>query len=258
MPKSLSVVLITLNEAANLPRTLSSVQWAQEIVIVDCGSTDATLQIARNAGARIFEEPWKGFAAQKNSAIADATGDWILSLDADEEVSPELALEIQALLASEPEFSAYRILRLNHFLGAPLRHGGYWPDPKLRLFRHGAARFLDQPVHETMKADGPVGRLKGHLIHHCYPTIEDYIEHTSRYSTLAAQALVDSGRASRSRLWLFWNACLNPAATFLYNYVFRLGFLDGREGLLQHFNHSVYIRRKYSKAWHAARDARQP
>ena len=151
MPKTLSVAIITRNEAANLPRTLASVRWANEIVVVDSGSTDATLDLAREAGARVFEESWKGFAAQKNSAIAHATGDWILSLDADEEVSPQLAQEIQALLAGEPASSAYRIPRLNHFLGCPLRHGGYWPDPKLRLFRRGAAQFADRPVHESMQ-----------------------------------------------------------------------------------------------------------
>ena len=256
MPKTLSVALITLNEAANLPRTLASVRWATEIVIVDSGSTDATLEIARNAGARIFTEPWKGFAAQKNSAISHATGDWVLSLDADEEVSLELTREIQALLAGEPEFSAYRISRLNHFLAAPLRHGGYWPDPKLRLFRRGAARFLDRPVHETMQSDGPAGRLRAPLIHHCYATLDDYIEHMNRYSTIAAQALVASGRAGNSWPWLVWNALLNPAATFLYNYVFRLGFLDGRAGLLQHINHSFYIHWKYAKAWQAVREMR--
>jgi glycosyltransferase involved in cell wall biosynthesis len=256
MPKTLSVALITRNEAANLPRTLASVRWAGEIVVVDCGSTDATLAIARNAGAHVFEEPWKGFAAQKNSAIAHATGDWILSLDADEEVSPELAHEIQALLAAEPAFSAWRIPRLNHFLGRPLRHGGYWPDPKLRLFRRGAAQFADRPVHETMETDGPVGRLKGHLIHHCYPTLSDYIEHMNRYSSIAAEALAASGRAHRSWLWLTWNGLLNPAATFLYNYVFRLGFLDGRAGLLQHINHSFYVHWKFAKAWQRSQEKR--
>ena len=198
MPKSLSVVLITRNEAANLPRTLASLRLlsgiAQEIVIVDSGSKDSTLEIARGAGARVFMEPWKGFAAQKNSAIDKTTGDWILSLDADEEVSSELASEIQALLAAEPAFGAYRIPRLNHFLGRPLRHGGYWPDPKLRLFRRGAARFQEQPVHETMRADGPDGLLRGHLIHRCYPTMADYIEHMNRYSTLGAETLIASGR----------------------------------------------------------------
>jgi len=265
MPKTLSVALITLNEAANLPRTLASVSWAAEIVIVDSGSTDATLAIARDAGARVFEEPWKGFAAQKNSAIDHTTGDWILSLDADEELSPKLANEIQTLLAADsdpaPAFSAYRIPRLNHFLGVPLRHGGYWPDPKLRLFRRGAARFADRPVHESMQMIGPAnarsGQLRGPLIHHCYPTLNDYVEHMNRYSSIAAEALVASGRAGTSWLWVAWNAVLNPAATFLYNYVFRLGFLDGRAGFLQHANHSFYITWKYAKAYELARKTPQ-
>jgi glycosyltransferase involved in cell wall biosynthesis len=268
VPNSLSVVLITRNEAANLPRTLASVRLVlaieREVVVVDSGSTDTTVRIARDFGARVIEEPWKGFAAQKNSAIDHSTGDWILSLDADEEISTELAREIQKLLAplgsSDPPFAAYRIPRLNYFLGAPLRHGGYWPDPKLRLFRRGAARFADRPVHEALHSDGPAGQLKGYLIHRCYPTLDDYIEHMNRYSTLGAQALVASGRAGCSWLWLAWNAVLNPAATFAYNYLLRLGFLDGREGLLQHLNHSVYIHWKYAKAWHAVRGkkTRQP
>ncbi|MGB7267409.1 MAG: glycosyltransferase family 2 protein [Terracidiphilus sp.] len=256
MPNTLSVALITRNEADNLPRTLASVRWAHEIVVVDSGSTDATVEIARDAGARVFQEPWTGFGAQKNSAIDKTGGDWVLSLDADEEVSEELAREIQALLAGEPAFGAYRIPRLNHFLGRPLRHGGYWPDPKLRLFRRGAARFEERPVHETMHAEGAVGQLKGHLIHHCYATMDDYIEHMNRYSTIGAQMLAASGRADGSWLWLVWNGLANPGATFIYNYIFRLGFLDGREGLLQHMSHSVYIHWKFVKAWEAARGMR--
>jgi len=123
MAKTLSVVLIALNEAENLPRTLESIRWAQEIILLDSGSTDATKQIALAAGVRVADQPWLGFGMQKNAAIARATCDWVLSLDADEEVSAELAGEIQALLAGEPRFTAYRIPRLNHFLGAPLRHG---------------------------------------------------------------------------------------------------------------------------------------
>jgi len=253
MPKTLSVVLITLNEAANLPRTLQSVSWAQEIVVVDSGSTDATRDIATSAGARVFAEPWKGFAAQKNSAIAHATCDWVLSLDADEELSLEVAREIRQLLATDPPFTAYRIPRLNHFLGRPLRYGGYWPDPKLRLFRRGAAWFGDRPVHETMETTGPVGTLTHPLLHHCYPTLDEYIEHMNRYSTVAAQMLVDSGRSPQNFPAMLWSALLNPLATFAYNYFVRLGFLDGREGLLQHLNHSVYIHWKFVKAWQAAR-----
>jgi glycosyltransferase involved in cell wall biosynthesis len=254
MSNSLSVALITLNEAANLPRTLKSIGWAQEIIVVDSGSTDATREIAEANGARFFVEPWKGFGGQKNSAIAHTTEEWVLSLDADEEVSAALAGEIHELLAGKPQFDAYRIPRLNHFLGRPLRHGGYWPDPKVRLFRKGAAQFEERAVHESMQTSGPVGRLKRPLIHHCYPTLADYIEHMNRYSDLAAAKLAANSPAARWGTAAFaWNTLLNPAATFAWNYFFRLGFLDGREGLLQHLNHSVYIHWKYAKAWEAAR-----
>jgi len=256
MAHTLSIVLITLNEAANLPRTLASVRGMGEIVVVDSGSTDATVELARDFGARVFVESWKGFGAQKNSAIEHPTGEWVFSLDSDEEVSTELRAEMEALLAGEPKFAAYRVRRLNHFLGRPLRHGGYWPDPKLRLFRRGSARFEERPVHETMQAAGPVGELRGHLIHHCYPTMEEYIEHMNRYSTAGARMLVERGRVGGSWWWLKWNAVLNPAATFLYNYIFRLGFLDGRAGLLQHLNHSVYVHWKFAKAWEMARARR--
>ena len=261
MRSSLSVVMIAMNEAANLPRALASLRLltqidpeiALEIVVVDSGSTDSTPEIARQLGARVFAEPWKGYAAQKNSAIDQASGEWILSLDADEELSPELAREIAALLAGDPPFRGYRIPRLNHFLGRPLRHGGYWPDPKLRLFRRGAARFEDRPVHETMKADGPVGRLAGPLIHRCYPTLAEYIDHMNRYSSEGAVLLGGRGRTSAALGAWVVNALLNPAATFVYNYIFRLGFLDGREGLVQHLNHAAYIHWKFVKAWEAGR-----
>lgn len=259
MPQKLSVALITLNEAANLPRTLASIGFADEIVVVDSGSCDGTQALARQAGARLLEEPWRGFADQKNFAIAQCSGTWILSLDADEEVSPALAAEIRALLDAEPACAAYKIPRLNHFLGHPLRHGGYWPDPKLRLFRRDAARFGQRAVHETMEVtgEGGIGQLKGHLIHLCYPTLEEYIEHMNRYSTAAAQQLAAKGRAPRSLPALLWQTIANPAATFLYNYIVRLGFLDGLPGLLQHLNHSVYIQWKYAKAWRIVRENRK-
>ena len=253
MANTLSVVLIALNEASNLPRTLQSVSWAQEVIVVDSGSTDETVSLAKEVGAHVTVESWKGFAAQKNSAIDKASCDWVLSLDADEELSPELASEIQALLSANPSFNAYRIPRLNHFLGRPLRHGGYWPDPKLRLFKRGSARFAERAVHETMEFSGPTGQLKNPILHHCYPTMEEYVEHMNRYSTLSAKMLIESGRAPRSLPSLIWHSILNPAATFLYNYVFRLGFLDGTAGLLQHVNHSIYIHWKYAKAWNATR-----
>jgi glycosyltransferase involved in cell wall biosynthesis len=246
---TLSVALITHDEEANLPRTLGSLRRADEVVIVDSGSRDATLDIARLFGASIFEESWKGYAAQKNSAIEHCTGDWILSLDADEEISPELAQEIEIVLAEEQPVAAYWIPRLNHFLGRPLRHGGFWPDRKLRLFRRGMASFIERPVHETLQANGPLGQLNSPLLHYCYPTLEEYIEHMNRYSSLGATVAVAKGKNGRSIPGFLVGILLNPAATFIYNYIVRLGFMDGREGLLMHLNHSAYIQWKYAKAW---------
>jgi glycosyltransferase involved in cell wall biosynthesis len=253
--QTLSVAIIARNEEANLPRTLESIRWSDEIVVVDSGSKDATPEIARSFGARAFEEPWKGFAEQKNSAIAHCGGDWVLSLDADEEVTPELALEIRLLLEGEAPFSAYWIPRLNHFLGRPLRHGGYWPDPKLRLFRRGSARFDERPVHETLEVEGATGRLKSHLLHRCYPTLDEYIDHMNHYSTLGGAIAAAKGHDGRGLASFLVDVLLNPAATFIYNYFFRLGFLDGREGLLMHLNHSVYIHWKFVKAWQAGQNA---
>jgi glycosyltransferase involved in cell wall biosynthesis len=251
---TVSVALITKNEEANLRRTLESVRWADEIAIVDCGSTDRTAEIARAFGAKFFVEEWKGFGAQKNSALAKCTGDWVLALDADEEVSGELAAEIRALLSGTPQCEGYFLPRRNFFLGRWMRHGGYWPDPKLRLFRRGAAAFEERAVHETAHCAGRTGQLRGWLLHRAYPTLEGYLEHMNRYSTLGAQQAVDKGKTSRSWAAFVWNVYLMPVATFEYNYFLRLGFLDGREGLLLHLYHSAYVSWKYAKAWEAGRE----
>ena len=258
MPLALSVAIITKNEEANLARTLASVHWAGEIVIVDSGSTDRTPAIAREYGAQFFVEEWKGFGAQKNSALAKCSCDWVLSLDADEQVSPELAGEIQALLAGTPQQEAYFLPRRNFFLGRPLRHGGYYPDPKLRLFRRGSAQFEERSVHETVHWTGPAGRLRGDLLHHAYPTLDAYIEHMNRYSALGADQAVARGKTGRSVSAFFWSVLIVPIATFHYNYFLRLGFLDGREGLLQHLYHSTYVSWKYAKAWEKGRRPSTP
>jgi glycosyltransferase involved in cell wall biosynthesis len=249
MGKTLSVAIITRNEEANLPRTLESVRWANEVVVVDCGSSDGTVELAWRFGATVIQEEWHGFGRQKNLAIEHCSGEWILSLDADEEVSPNLAREIEALLAGAPAVDAYFLPRRNLFLGRWIRRGGYSPDAKLRLFRKGAAWFEERAVHETMQYDGATRPLKGDLIHRAYPTLEGYIEHMNRYSTLGATQAAANGRTSRSLPAFLANVLLNPLATFFYNYVFRLGFLDGREGLLLHLYHSAYISWKYAKAW---------
>jgi glycosyltransferase involved in cell wall biosynthesis len=257
MSLTLSVSLITKNEEANLARTLASVRWADEIVIVDDGSTDRTPEIARACGAKFLVEEWKGFGAQKNSAIAKCSGDWVLSLDADEEVSPELAEEIRGLLSGQPKYQMYFLRRRNFFLGRWIRRGGYYPDPKLRLFHRGDAQFEERVVHETIRPAGPAGRLHGDLIHHAYPTLDAYIDHMNHYSALGATQAVARGKTSRSIFGFLWNVFVVPVATFKYNYVFRLGFLDGREGLLLHLYHSSYVSWKYAKAWEVGRRGRK-
>jgi glycosyltransferase involved in cell wall biosynthesis len=259
----LSVVIITYNEEVNLGRTLASVaplvrDGQGEIIVVDSGSTDRTVEIARQHGAKVFVEPWKGFAAQKNSAIEKASGDWILSLDADEEVSHPTEQVILRILG--PDADVYSkcegvwFSRQNFFLGRWIQHGGFYPDKKLRFFRRGKGRFKDTSVHETVHIEGRteqspemeynVGGIS--LIHHSYPTLTDYIEHMNRYSSLGAEM-------AGARGFSLINIVLRPLATFIYNYLFRLGFLDGREGLLLHLYHAVYVSWKYAKAWEAKR-----
>jgi glycosyltransferase involved in cell wall biosynthesis len=284
----LSVVIITFNEEANLARTLASVQplvadGKGEIIVVDSGSTDRTVEIAKSFGAKVFVEEWKGFAAQKNSAIDKATGDWILSLDADEEVDPQLqravhdlmeALHGLSALGKQPgdhsppkaeamsevgaiphaDFDGLWIPRKNEFLGRWIRHGGFWPDPKLRLFRRGRGKFESRAVHEDVQVDGITRRIQsGALLHHSYPTLSDYIEHMNRYSSLGTEMVVAKGNGKSKVRFSAINIVLRPLSTFIYNYFFRLGFLDGREGLLLHLYHAVYVSWKYAKAWEISR-----
>lgn len=254
-----SVAIVTLNEEENLERTLTSVRWADEIVVVDSGSTDRTVEIANTLGARVIERTWPGFAAQKNFAISQCTGTWILSLDADEELTPELQTQIRTMLASNPPVDAYYLRRRNLFLGRWVKHGGFYPDPKLRLFRRSAANFAltpqfeERPVHETIAFDGAADTLDFDLLHNAYPSLSTYIEHMDRYSSLGADLLVAKGRTSRSPANFLLNIFVVPQIMFLWNYFFRLGFLDGREGLLLHLYHATYTSWKYAKAWEKVR-----
>jgi glycosyltransferase involved in cell wall biosynthesis len=255
MRKTLSVAMIAMNEEANLPHTLESVRWADEIVLVDSGSKDRTLEIAQSFGAKTSHHAFGGHGEQKNVALDLCTCDWILLLDADEVLTPALQDEIRDVLSGEPGYGAYWIPRLNLILGRWMRHGGFYPDHKLRLFRRGAAR-LSEGVgpHSTPQFEGPRGTLKHDMLHYAYPDMNVYLEHMNRYSSEIAQLLHNKGRNSKSLPAFIWNALLNPWATFIYNYFFRLGFLDGREGLLLHLNHSVYIHWMFIKAWWLSRE----
>jgi len=250
---TLSVAIITLNEERNLPSTLESVSWADEIVIVDSGSTDGTRAAAHAHHARFVHEAWRGFAAQKNFALSLCNSDWVLSLDADERVSPELAASIQQVLRQPEPETAYSMARKNLFLNRWMRHGGYYPDRKVRLFPRGEVRFADAPVHETVGFGGRVQALDGDLIHDAYPTLDGYLEHMQRYSTLGAEIASTRGRNGATLAGFLNGVILNPLATFAYNYGLRGGFRDGREGLLLHLYHSAYVSWKYAKAWERAR-----
>jgi glycosyltransferase involved in cell wall biosynthesis len=231
---TISVAIVAMDEEANIGRTLASVRWADEIVLVDSGSKDRTCEIAREHGARVIVEPWRGYVAQKQYAIELCTQDWVLLLDADEEVSPGLAEEIRADIARPDAASGYKLPRKNLFLGRWIRHGGFYPDPKLRLFRRGQGFVTGHDPHD---------------IHYTYPTLTLYLGHMNRYSSLGAQLAVTKGHRSFS----FTNIVLRPLATLVYNYFFRLGFLDGREGLLLHLYHAGYVSWKYAKAWELSR-----
>jgi glycosyltransferase involved in cell wall biosynthesis len=251
---TLSVVLITWNEEGNLPRTLESVMplvrdGRGEIIVVDSGSTDRTVEIAQAFGAKVFVEAWKGFAEQKNSAMDKASMDWVLQLDADERLETELAGEMKVNLNLGSEMNGFWIPRKNFFLGRWMRHGGFYPDPKLRLIRRGAGRFEEYGAHPTMRVNGPTGRLSHALLHNAYPTLRGYIDHMNSYSSMGAEVAVAKGH----RRFSCTNVVTRPLLTFVYNYFIRLGFLDGREGLLLHLYHSVYVSWKYAKAWELSR-----
>jgi glycosyltransferase involved in cell wall biosynthesis len=255
---TLSVAIVAMDEEANIGRTLASVRWADEIVLVDSGSKDRTCEIAREYGARVIIEPWRGYVAQKNYAVDLCSKDWVLLLDADEEISSGLAEEIRTALADPNAVNGYWLPRKNLFLGRWMRHGGFYPDPKLRLFRRGQGFVTGSDPHDRVELKPEVPRrmhqFKNAMVHYTYPTLTYYIGHMNRYSTLGAQAALAKGHRSFS----IGNIALRPLATFLYNYVIRLGFLDGREGLLLHLYHSVYVSWKYAKAWEMTRTKNTP
>ena len=222
----LSLVVITRDAAKDLAECLASGAFASEIVVVDAGSRDDTVEIARRSGARVAVEPWRGFGPQKAHAVGLAAHDWVLCIDADERVTPELAHAIGALFrAGAPARPAYAVARRNRFLGRWLAHGEGYPDWNLRLFDRRRARWSDDPVHEHVVADAPVVRLGGDLLHASAESIEDYMAKQNRYTTLQAEAMHARGeRAGFVRL------ALSPAARFLRFYVLKLGFLDGAAG----------------------------
>jgi glycosyltransferase involved in cell wall biosynthesis len=225
-PLALTLVVIARDAGTSLAECLNSARFASQAIVVDSGSGDDTAEIARRCGAQVIEQAWLGFGAQKNFAVARATTDWVLCLDADERVSPELAHAIRTALQNA-EFSAYEMPRRNRFLGRWLGHGEGYPDWNLRLFDRRHARWSDDVVHERVRADGKVGRLKGDLLHNSGESIEAYLSKQNRYTTLQAEGLFARGeRFSALRL------IASPIVRFIRFYVLHGGFLDGVAGLV--------------------------
>jgi glycosyltransferase involved in cell wall biosynthesis len=241
----LSVVVVTLNEGDRVRACLESAAWADELIVVDAESQDKTASVARELTDHVFVRPWPGFAAQKNFGLEQASGEWILSLDADEVVSPALREEITSIVGGEGAHVGYAVARRNMFWGRWVRHGGLYPDWQLRLFRRGRGRFGERSVHESVTVDGSVGRLTGHLEHRSYRDVADFLERADRYSTLAAGEWLAAGHGCRP----FLDLVLRPLGRFFGMYVVRAGFLDGWRGFLLAVLYGYYVLMRSVKVW---------
>ena len=244
----LSVFVITLNEERNLERCLESVRWADEIVVVDSGSTDGTVDIAKRYTQRIITRPFDGFGAQKSAALAATTNEWVLNLDADEAVSEELAAEIRNLLVGKPSACGYLTPRRTHYLGRPIRHCGWYPDLQLRLFLREHVSYPDRKVHERVAVDGSIGKLSGHIEHYGFPTFEEHLRKMTNYARSAAEQMHVEGKVCRPG-----SLICRPTAAFLQKFLLRQGFRDGIRGLLVSAMHSYYVFLKYAWLWELQR-----
>jgi len=260
----ISAVLITRNEERRLPHALESLAGvADEILVVDSGSTDRTREIAEQKGARVMTHPWEGYSRQKNFAAAQAGFDWILSLDADEVLTPELAAELREIKERESPGSesgrdaaaGFRMPRLAFYRGRWIRHCGWYPDHKLRLYDRRRARWVGDYVHERVQADGPVRTLRGDLHHFTCDSLDEHRRATDRYTTLAAQ----EAYARRNRCVLpraLAMTIAGPPWKFIETYFFRQGFRDGPAGLVIAWMAACYVQQKYAKLWRLARGER--
>jgi glycosyltransferase involved in cell wall biosynthesis len=223
----LSVILITKNEAANIQACLESVAWADEIIVVDSGSTDDTVAICKELNAKVHVHDWPGFGVQKNRALGYATKDWVLSLDADERVTPELRAEIVTVVNGNSVSDAYLVPRLSNYCGRFMRHSGWYPDLLPRLFRRGKVRFSDDLVHERLMVEGQPGELKGLLLHYAFDDLEEVLHKVNQYSSAGARMMQQRGRQAS-----LTGAVLRGFWSFVRTYILRGGILDGREGFM--------------------------
>ncbi|MFM8534414.1 MAG: glycosyltransferase family 2 protein [Acidimicrobiia bacterium] len=245
-----TATIITFNEAANIQAALESLSWADEIVVVDSQSTDDTVAIARRFTDNVIVRPWPGYIAQKNFAAAQATHDWIFSLDADERVTPQLAAEVRALLSAGPRSAGYRVPRVTFHLGRWMRSTDWYPDYQLRFYDRRRASWSGKYVHESVKAQGPVEDLRCELQHYAYRDLAHHFQTMDRYTTLAAQQMFEQGRRAG-----FLDLMLHPPAAFVRNYILRGGFRDGVPGLIVSAMNARYVGLKFAKLWELSSQA---
>jgi glycosyltransferase involved in cell wall biosynthesis len=239
----ISATIVTLNEERNIARAIESLTCADEVLVVDSGSTDETREIAKRMGARVVEEPWRGYAGQKNYAAGCAAYDWILSIDADESLTADLAAEILALKNNGIRFDGYSFPRLALYLGRWIRHSGWYPDRKLRLYDRRKAEFAGDFVHESVRVNGSTGELHGDLLHFTCNSLSEHLRTLDRYTSLAAKEV-----AARGKPVALTKLALDPAWTFVRTYILQRGFLDGPQGLAIAWMAALYRFLKYAKA----------
>jgi glycosyltransferase involved in cell wall biosynthesis len=239
-----TVTIITLDEAAHIADAIDSAAWADEIIVVDSGSVDDTLAIARSKGARTESRTWTGYVDQKNFAAGLASHDWILSLDADERIPAALASEIRTVLSTEPPHAGYRVPRVTFHLGRWIRTTDFYPDYQTRLYDRRKARWQGRYVHESVTVDGQPGQLTQELEHYSYRDLSDHLDRINAYTTLAARQMHESGRRAHAV-----DLLIHPPAAFLRNYVLRRGFLDGMAGLVLSIVNTYSVVLKFAKLW---------
>lgn len=245
---SVTVTIITLNEAEHIAAAIDSAAWADEVIVVDAGSTDETVRIATERGARVTTRAWTGYVDQKNHAAAVARNDWIFSLDADERIPPALVSEIQQLLTVEPPRRGYRVPRVTFHLGRWIRTTDFYPDYQTRLYDRRAARWQGHHVHESVRVNGGVGQLKHDLEHYSFRDLSDQVARLNHYTTLAARQMYEAGRRANA-----FDLLVHPAAAFLRNYLLRRGILDGGAGLVISLVNSYGVFLKFAKLWELQR-----
>ncbi|MCX8043948.1 MAG: glycosyltransferase family 2 protein [Desulfobacterota bacterium] len=240
----LSVSIITFNEEHNIRDCLASVAWADEIVVVDACSTDTTVAICREFTERVIQRPWPGHVAQKQYALEQTRGSWVLCLDADERLSPEAADEVRTVISNAHAADGYTFPRLSFYLGRWIRHGGWYPDRKLRLVRRGCGRWTGMDPHDKLVVDGTVGHCQGHLYHYVYRDISQQLKTIDSFSRITASQWHRQGRNAR-----IIDMLVRPPLKFIETYVWKRGFLDGMPGFIIAVLSSYYVFLKYAKLW---------